>query len=252
MPKLSIHIVTFNSRQFIKYCLDSLFKSNFNDFQVFIIDNNSCDGTVEFINRKYFDKKKEKKLYLIKNKANKGFSGAHNQAINLTDSEYVLVLNPDTIIEPDFLSKMVNFMDKNKKTGAACGKLLKARFKNIELEQIKKTNILDTTGIKALRSNRFLDRGEREEDKGQFKTGSVFGVSGACAFYKRDALENVKMKNGDNFEYFDNDFFAYKEDIDICWRMRLFGWDIKYFADAFSYHFRAGAPSKERFSKSAL
>jgi len=252
MAKLSIHIVTFNSRQFIKYCLDSLFKSDFNDYQVFVIDNNSCDGGLDFIKENYLKEKKDKKLFLIQNKENKGFTGAHNQALNLTDSEFVLVLNPDTILESDFLTKMVGFMEKEKKVAAATGKMLKARLKDFELEQVEKTNLIDTTGLKALKSGRVLDRGEGEEDRDQYKSGQVFGVSGACAFYKRKALEEVKMKNGNSCEYFDEDFFAYKEDIDLSWRLRLFGWKVKYFSNAKSYHFRAGSSLKNRFKKPAL
>ncbi len=249
MKKLSIHIVTFNSRQFIKYCLDSIFQSDFDDFQVFIIDNNSCDQTAEFINENYSKQKKDQKLFVVRNRTNKGFSAAHNQALNITDSEYVLVLNPDTILKPDFLSKLVGFIDKDRTLGAVTGKLLKAKMEDIELEQVEKTNIIDTTGLKVLKSHRVIDRGEGQKDDNSIKTGPVFGVSGACALYRRKALEDVVVPVGNSYEYFDEDFFAYKEDVDLSWRMRLFDWDIKYFSKAVAYHFRSGAPVGKRFDK---
>ena len=96
-------------------------------------------------------------------------------------------------------------------------------------------NALDHVGLKIFKSGKVVDRGENELDRGQYNSqGQVFGVSGACAFYRLVALEDIKFNN----EYFDEDFFAYKEDIDISYRLRWRGWKIYYCPQAISYHHR--------------
>ncbi|MCD6471376.1 glycosyltransferase family 2 protein, partial [bacterium] len=242
-PKVSIQIVTWNSREYIGDCLDSIFSQTFKDFTVLIIDNASTDGTVEFIEKKY------KNIYILRNSKNLGFSRAHNQGIKLTNSKYVFVLNPDVILEPTFLEEIIKKAEKNKKIAAFGGKLLKikfipyhrwlsgdAGFTNRELNEKIKTNVIDSTGLKIYRSRMVVDRGEGQEDKGKYnKQEKVFGISGACVLYRRKALEDIKIFD----EYFDEDFFAYKEDVDLAWRLQLRGWSALYCPNALAYHFRS-------------
>lgn len=228
-PKVSIQIVTWNSREYIGDCLDSIFSQTFKDFIVLVIDNASTDGTAEFIEEKY------KNVYLIRNSKNLGFSRAHNQGIKLTNSEYIFILNPDVILESDFLERIVKKAERNKKIAAFGGKLLKMKFVNRELNEKIKTNIIDSTGLKIFRSRRVFDRGEGEKDNKKYnREEKIFGISGACVLYRRKALEEIKIFG----EYFDEDFFAYKEDVDLAWRLQLKGWSALYCPDAFAYHFR--------------
>lgn len=244
--KLIIQIVVWNSRKFLKNCLNSIFEQTFKDFLVLLIDNNSTDQTIEFIKESYSPKKikqnfnKRNKIFVFQNNKNLGFSGAHNQGLNLMNSEYVLIMNPDIILEPDFLANIIKIADKKKQGGSFSGKLLKVKTGDIECEELIKTKIIDSVGLTLFKNYRFADQGQGEEDKGQFnQEREIFGVSGACALYRREALEQSKLPLLNNqFEYFDQDFFAYQEDVDLAWRLRLFNWSCFYVPQARAYHFR--------------
>ncbi|MBL7053998.1 glycosyltransferase family 2 protein [Patescibacteria group bacterium] len=256
MQKISVQIVTFNSKIFLKDCLNSLFAQTFKDFSVLIIDNCSKDDSLEFIEKNYAKQKANKKLFVMQNSKNLGFSKAHNLGIKITNSEFVLVMNPDIILSSNFLKEIIKYIDKKKRIGCVGGKLLKIINKDREIGIKEKTNIIDSTGIAIIKSTRAFDRGEGQIDKKQYdKENNIFGVSGACALYRRKALEDIKMpvmtaEIGDNYEYFDEDFFAYKEDVDLAWRIKLRKWRTIYCPQAIAYHFRAGAPSGKKFSQS--
>lgn len=296
IPKVSIQIVTFNSQRFIKSCLDSVFLQTFQDFSVLVIDNASRDDTVSFVKERYVKQFIGEKfhssasLFVVHNPRNTGFSYAHNQGIIMSKSEFILVMNPDMILAPDFLYKLVQSIGKDKSIASIGGKLLRLKLGDPELDEKIKTTIIDTTGIHVMRSRRVINRGEGEEDTGQYdKKVDVFGISGACALYRRSALEDVKilsfpptpgvdsaismqtpgvntaslssrasgasegsLTRSTRGEYFDEDFFAYKEDLDLSWRLQLRGWKARYEPRAVAYHFRAGAPFKKRFSQSKL
>jgi GT2 family glycosyltransferase len=110
--KIAIIIVNYNVEYFLEQCLNSVKKAlqGING-EVFIVDNNSIDGSIDIVNRKFGE------FNLIANKENKGFSKANNQAIELCNSEYVLLLNPDTVIEEDTLHKVIVFMDEHPEAG---------------------------------------------------------------------------------------------------------------------------------------
>ncbi|MCD6442060.1 glycosyltransferase family 2 protein [bacterium] len=232
-------------------CLDSVFAQTYKDFSVLIIDNASTDKTIEFIRKKYSS---FENLFILKNVQNLGFAPAHNQGFNISQSDFILVMNPDIVLQPDFLEKLMTTMKTNRRIGSCSGKLLKMKFNNSETK-VKgiKTEIIDSTGLLIRKSGQAIDRGEGEEDRGQYnKENDVFGLSGACVLYRRKALEDVKIPISKGYEYFDNDFFAYKEDVDLAWRLNLRNWRNVYVSEAMAYHFRAGAPKSKRFCQSPL
>jgi len=251
VAKVLIQIVTWNSHFFVENCLDSVFKQTYKNFSVLIVDNGSTDKTIEFVGEKYSS---FKNLFILKNIHNLGFAFAHNQGLNISQSDFILVMNPDVVLSPDFLEKLMAVMEINHRIGSCSGKLLKMKFSNsgTKINGIK-TEIIDSTGILIRRSGQAVDRGEGEEDKGQYdKDSDVFGLSGACVLYRRRALEDVKIPASKGYEYFDNDFFAYKEDVDLAWRLNLRNWRNVYVSKAIAYHFRAGAPKSKRFHQSSL
>src|SRR5262249_760723 len=148
---------------------------------------------------------------IIESRTNCGFARAHNVLIGNTDSEYILVLNPDTILRDSFLSELVQSLEARPDAGSASGKLL--RLDNLTI---------DSTGIIMLRNEGHVDGGAGEPDLGQFdKPDDIFGASGAAALYRRAAIEDVSIEG----KYFDEDFFAYREDADLAWRLRLMKWN---------------------------
>jgi GT2 family glycosyltransferase len=222
MVKVSVNIVTFNSATDIAACLTSLQSQTFKGFEIRVLDNASADATVEIVRR--FNAE------IITSSVNTGFSKGHNTLIRNSRPDYVLVLNPDTVLRPDFIGEMVAALEARPDAGSASGKLLR----------MDKTTI-DSTGIVMLRNQRHLDRGAGEPDVGQFnRPEDIFGPSGAAAMYRRAALESC-MLNG---EFFDEDFFAYREDADLAWRLQLFGWTSLYVPTAIAQHRRVVTPER--------
>ncbi len=227
--KLAVSLATYNAEKYLPFCLKSVAEQTFQDLTFLVIDNGSNDDTVRYFKENY------PQIKVVEYKKNIGFAQAHNQAISWTRSDYICLLNQDTILEPDFFSRAIEFLDEHSDAASLTGKLLIWDFYNHQ-----KTNTIDSLGLKILKSHRVLERHQREEDLGQFKeTTEVFGVSGALPIYRRSALEAVKLKSTTGHdEYFDELFFSYKEDIDLAWRLRLAGFKAFYLPTAVAYHDR--------------
>lgn len=277
--KVIVQIVTWNSEKFLKDCLDSVFQQTFKNFSLLIIDNGSSDKTLDIVKDYSPEKIQEKfkrtnRLFIFHNNKNLGFCRAHNQGFNLRQSEFVLVMNPDIILEPDFLEQIMKaaIKAKKEKIGSFGPKLLKIRSGDWECQEKIKTDILDSAGLKLLKNYHFVERGQGQKDQGQYdQVAKVFGLTGACVLYCRTALEEVKIPKintarlrsrqtraaaGAQFsnqikdlekigEYFDEDFFAYQEDIDLAWRLQMAGWSSLYVPKAKAYHYR-GTGLKEK------
>lgn len=210
-------------------CLDALMKQTYPDVEIMIIDNASVDGTVTWLEEQY------PHLHLLRNTRNLGFSRAHNQAIRLNKAPYVLMLNPDVIIEPDWIERGVAWLEAQPEYGSFGGKLLRYTYSQDELTTVVPTTMIDTTGLLVARSRHVIDRGSGDMDTGQYdQPQDVFGHSGACVLFRRSALEDVRWKD----EYLDEEFFAYKEDVDIAWRLQRLGWASRYDPAAVGHHHR--------------
>ncbi len=230
MRKISVQILGHNHKEYLGSCIDSVKKQNFKDLEIVYIDNASEDDSAAFIRRHYPEVK------IIENKKNIGFSAAYNLSIKNTACFYILILNPDVILDPSYLSVLLSKMEKDEKIAGSIGKLYKINKEN--------RKILDSTGLTIHKDRRVFDRGQGEKDKGQFnREEEVFGATGAAALFRKSSLEAVKIFD----QYFDEDFFAYKEDADLCWRLRIFGYKIFYIPSALAYHRRA-ATIKEKAS----
>jgi GT2 family glycosyltransferase len=230
--RINIGIVLYNSVFFIPNCLHSIFSQTLKDFDVTVVDNNSEDDSIEFISENY------PQVKIIRNKKNYGFSRAHNQAIDSSESQFYLCLNPDVILTENFLEEITRVMDTNTAIGTATGKIYR-----IDKDFVVKpwNKVIDSTGIYLTRNMRHLDRGSGEKDTGQYdKTEYVFGATGACCLYRREMLNDIKILG----EYFDNDFFFSREDVDISWRSQIAGWKTVYIPSAVSYHLRTVLPER--------
>lgn len=233
--EILIVIINFNGEKFLKKCLDSLVKQDYLQKEIVVIDNGSSDKSLEII-------KEFSEVELIINQVNNGYAGAADQSCELAKSrgkEFVMVLNPDIIFEPDYLTKIIEDFEKDHKIAAAQGKLLKYDFDNNKI-----INVIDSTGLFSFKNRRIIDRGQGMEDEGQYdKSEEVFGITGACPVMRISALDDIKISG----EYYDKDFFMYKEDIDISWRFLLAGYKNWYRHDAIAYHGR-GTGVLKRFT----
>ncbi|MDH6428611.1 glycosyl transferase [Paenibacillus odorifer] len=243
---VSVHIVTYNSANDIIDCLEAVMAQDYPIEKIVVVDNASSDDCAEKVNIFFnaidkgafsinsledlylFNSQAEKEaptsLLLIQNQKNTGFAPAHNQAIATTETDYVLVLNPDLTLAPDYISRLIAQMEANSQIGSATGKLL------LKADH----GLVDSTGLRMNKTRRAFDRGAGEPAELWTQSGTVFGVSGAAAMYSRRMIEDVSVDG----EFFDADFFAYKEDVDVAWRAQLFGWQGYYDAEAIGYHER--------------
>ena len=235
MTKVSIIIVTFNSMKYLPDFLESIFEQTYfiekeEMPEIFVIDNASTDKTVEFIRKNY------PQVNMLRNVNNIGLCRAWNQGIRMSGGEYVLIMNPDLVLDSNFLKRAIKVMQEDELIASVGGKLYQLRLEGEEdCFILEKTNILDSCGIQVFKNRRFIERGAGQVDKGRYdKKEDVFGISGALVLYRRKALDKVKFGE----EYFDEDFFMYKEDVDMAWRLRLAGYRAVYDPKAIGYHHR--------------
>ncbi len=235
-PKLTISLVTWNSKNDLPLCLASIQAQTFRAFEIVIVDNASQDGTLEHI-------QKAPHIRVIRNDRNTGYCKAHNQAINASITPYVLCLNPDVTLSPRFLEILISKIEGDTTLGSASGKLLRP---NTSLKNGQYSVRIDVASLQIFRSRKVINRGEGEADKKQYDAEEfVFGFSGSAVLLRRAALEQIKFGQ----EYFDEDFFAYKEDVDLAWRLQLAGWKALYVPSAIAFHsrrIRSLQPRKDR------
>ena len=229
---VSVLITTYNSAKFLERCLDSVFAQSYQPIEVIVVDNASSDGTREILQRL-------QTIRVLHNEKNLGFAAAQNRAARESHGDWLLSLNPDVFLSRTFIEELVRVGDAHQKVGTVCGKLL--RWDPAAGEQF--TRVIDSTGIYFRPDLRHLDRGAEQTDQGQYdREEYVFGATGAAALYRRAMFEDVAVEG----EYFDEQFFAYREDADLAWRAQLMGWQCVYKPEAVAWHVRRVTPERRK------
>ncbi len=233
--KLSIIIVNYNVQHFLEQCLHSVFAAVKNiEGEIWVVDNNSVDGSVEMVKEKF------PQVNLIASKENLGFSKGNNLAILKSIGDYVLLLNPDTLVEEDTFEKVINFMDNNPKAGGLGVKMVDG--KGIFLPESKRSLPTPTVafhkifGLSSIfpKSKKFgkyhcgyLDKNENHE---------IEILSGAFMLMRKKALDKVGL--------LDEAFFMYGEDIDLSYRLIKGGYKNYYFSDTRIIHYKGESTKK--------
>ena len=204
-PKVSIIIVNYNGKELLQKCLDSLLKVNYDNFEIILVDNNSTDGTVEFITKNY------PSLIIIKLDSNKGFAEPNNVAAKISKGKYLLFLNNDTVVTPNFIFEMVKVMETDKKI-AICQSLL-----------LKPDGSVDSSGD-------FIDHlGVVYNSKTEIdEIREVSSARGASMLVRSDIFEKL--------DGFDQKFFVTFEDVDLCWRSWILGYRVLIIPTSIVYH----------------
>jgi GT2 family glycosyltransferase len=230
---VSITIVTYNSGRFIRKSLDAVLGQKYPHMEVIVIDNASTDGTVDILEHY------EDRCLVVYNDENIGFAAAQNQAIAMSRGDWVLTLNPDVFLLPGFMEALLEGARLDPQVGTVCGKL----FSMSPAFDIPEEPLVDSTGIYFTPMLRHFDRGSQECDNGHYlRYEYVFGATAAAACYRREMIEDVSVGG----EFFDPDFFAYREDADLAWRAQLLGWKCLYVPYAKGYHVRKLRPGMRR------
>jgi GT2 family glycosyltransferase len=232
MDRVAVNIVTWNSADYITTCLDHLAKQTHTALTITIVDNASTDDTVARIQAWG-----ALPLSLIQNDHNRGFAPAHNQAIARTRAPFVLVLNPDVTLQPDFIAHMVAAIRTDERIGSVSGKLI--QMDPAAADTPPTPHLIDSAGLHMKRSRRQALNGYQQTAHDHFTTPQViFGPDGAAPLYRRTMLEDIALEG----EYFDELFITHKEDVDLAWRAQLRGWQSRLAPQAIAYHVRGFRP----------
>jgi GT2 family glycosyltransferase len=210
---VSIVIPNWNGKHWLQKCLPTIAEQTFGDYEVIVVDNGSTDGSVEWVAAEFPCHK------IISNAGNVGFGRSTNQGIALSANPYIVALNNDTQLAPDWLAHIMRVAQQDPQVGMWASKMVFA----------DRPEVINSAGICLDKCAIAWDRrgGERDQPAEQGPQ-DVFGPCGGAALYTRKLLDDVGL--------FDEDFFAYLDDVDLAWRARLAGWRCLYVPDALVYH----------------
>ncbi len=215
--KASIIVVNWNGRRYLEECLSALLAQTYSPYEIILVDNGSSDGSVEFVAQRFQEVK------IIENGENLGFAAGNNVAIRQARGDYIVTLNNDTRAEPNWLEELVKIVETDDRIGMCASKMLFYYH----------TGVLNSTGISLDIAGIAWDRRGGEQDDGcEREPIEIFGPCAGAALYRREMLEEIGL--------FDEDFFAYHEDVDLAWRARSRGWRCIYNPRAVVYHIHSG------------
>ncbi len=223
--KVSVVVVNYNKRENLYDCIKSVLNQSYSELEIIVVDNGSSDGSVELIERAF------PRVKVIKNKDNMFLAEPYNQGIRASDSDVILCMNNDVILNKDYLIESVSVFSKDVRIGSVTGKLINPS-----------TGRIDSTGQILTYARRGYERGYGEIDSDSYKEGYVWGIGGAVALYRREMLEDIKIDN----QYFDSSYRAYLEDLDLNWRSNNRGWKSYFKPSAVAFHHRGITGWKRR------
>ena len=217
-PKVSIIILNYNGRRWLEKCLPTIRKIKYKPVEVIVVNNGSTDSSRKFVEKNYPE------FRLIEIKKNKGFAGANNVGVRAARGKYVLIINNDTEVPPDFLTPLVRRMEQDKTIGVIQPKI----------RSLRKRHLLDaacsfytSTGFQ-YHYGYYQSQNKRQYNKEQF----VYSAKGACLFTRR--ADYLKLGG------FDEDFVCYVEESDYCHRVWLLGKKVIYLPESYIYHWGGG------------
>jgi GT2 family glycosyltransferase len=233
-PRVTVSLVTYNGVRWLDGCLASLRAQTLDDYELIVRDNASTDGTVELLRSRLAD---DTRARIVESPRNLGYAAAHNLAVHAARSEFVLLLNQDVELDGGFLAAALETLDERPAVAAIQG-----RIRRLEPGGTR-ADVLDTTGLEMRRDRRFVSRSQgRLDGTVHDQAGSVFGADGPAPVYRTAALRDARLpRTGGGWEVLDEDFFMYKEDVDLAWRLRRLGWDAWYEPRAAAWHGRGAA-----------
>jgi GT2 family glycosyltransferase len=241
MITLSIIIVSYNTENFLKQCLASLYGMNCRfSFEIIVVDNNSRDGSCKMVQKDF------PLVCLIENKENTGFAKANNVGIGMAKGRYILLLNSDTRIIGDALEKLVFFLDRYSDVGVAAARLVYPDLSDQGAAKAFPTPVNMLFGRKSFLTRLFpnnrhtkkyiMSRTHRSNEPFE-----VDWVSGACLMVRKKVLDDV--------DYLDERYFMYWEDADLCYRIKQNGWKVYCVPEARVIHYEGKSTRRKRSNR---
>ncbi|KUG07179.1 glycosyltransferase family 2 protein [Solirubrum puertoriconensis] len=226
-PSALLSIVTWNSADSIEQCLASVLAQDYPNFEVWVVDNASADDTCARVQRLI---EGDARVQLHALPKNTGFCGGHNYSLDRTHTDFVLLVNPDVVLPPDYLSRAMLAMHHDERIGTVCGLLVQSPDAD---------PVIDSAGMDRHPDGRYRLRlhGQRVSEA-RPQAGWVDGADGALPLYRRRFIDDLRVAG----QFFDERFFAHKEDWDIAWRGQLYGWRTWFDPECRAVHPRVFRP----------
>lgn len=245
MTHVTVIVVSWNTGHLLEPCLAAYDAQDHEELEILVIDNASTDGSTAVLESA---RRREWRhpLRVVNQGINRGFSGAVNDALSLTDSPVVVFSNVDVVPEPDCISTALDALLADDRRGTVAPKLLRT-------VQADGEDVIDTTGHVLTTARLVQNRGAGELDVGQWdRPGPVFGASGALVMHRRAMLDDVAWRQVHPGEVLTEELFAFFEDVELDWRARLLGWDAWYEPRAVARHQRGGVGPRRTARVEAL
>ena len=223
LKSLAIIIVNWNTCKLLEDCLDSIpANTSTSPFEIWVVDNASIDESPRMVRERF------PQVHLIENLDNVGFAGANNQAIQRCTEKYILLLNPDTLVEPCALQTLVDFLDTHPKAGAAGARILNPDGSTQISSHPRPTLFREFWRMFHL--DALWQYAEYPLSKwGTDQAQEVDALMGACLLLRKEVLDHIG--------YFDEDYFIYSEEVDLCFRIQRAGWHLYWVPHAKVVHF---------------
>jgi GT2 family glycosyltransferase len=234
--KVAVVILNWNGIKFLKDFLPVIINYSKDDADIIIADNDSTDGSVEFLKQHF------PALRIIQNKENGGFAKGYNEALIQVEHEFLILLNSDVEVSPQWIPPLLKCMEEDKNIAAAQPKMLDY-FQRDHFEYAGAAGgFIDHLGYPFCRGRLFASL---EKDSGQYNnTSEIFWATGACMVVRSSVFQELGG--------FDEEFFAHMEEIDLCWRMRNAGYKIMCCPESFVFHVGGGTLPKSNSRKTYL
>ncbi|MEX2008431.1 MAG: glycosyltransferase family 2 protein [Candidatus Spechtbacterales bacterium] len=232
-PEVSIHLIVYNGEQYIGKCLEHVRVQTYENVIFRVFNNASVDATIEIARNMW------PAVEVVNFPQNYFTGGGFNRSLSYSESPYVVQLSVDVMLAPDFIERAVAALEAHPEAAVLQPKVLR-----YELATDTKTKVIDTAGMDIFKSRRVINRGHGEEDIGQYdRAEEIFCYEGAVPVFCRAALEEARMEKRVRdrkfpYEYLDEDFVWYADEVDLGWRLRLLGWSMWYAPAAVAWHDR--------------
>lgn len=220
-PRVSVIVLNYNGKEFLDDCVASLSAQTFDNFELLMVDNASRDGSAELLRERYAGQ-----FRMIFNSENLGFAEGNNVALREAKGEFVVFLNNDTRVDPEWLAELVAAAERHPEAGMFAS----------QIRSFGQPEILDTIGIVLYPDGMSRGLGRLEPAADYAEPREVFAPSGCAAMFRKAVLDEIGG--------FDGDFFAYCEDMDLGMRARLAGWTCRYVPTSRVYHHYSGTAGK--------
>ena len=240
---LSIIIVNYNVKEFLQNLLYSISKASSNTtMEIIIVDNASDDGSVELIREKF------PSVQIISNEKNQGFGKANNQALQIAKGKHILLINPDTIVSEDTFDMLIDFFEKNPEAGLAGCKILNPDG-SLQLACRRSfpgpwTSFCKVTGLSNLFPKSKIFARYNLTYLSEDETYEVDAISGSFMMMRKEVYDTVGG--------FDEEFFMYGEDLDLCYRIQKAGYKVFYFHNTQIIHYKGESTKRSSFDETNL